>query len=69
MVEHTSTLLWSLMLVKTCSFRVYIVPRQLSFMKQWTVPVAKKTKDGDLGTHFNVICFMLRSQLQKKVIF
>ena len=74
-VEHTTPLLrpphlWSLLLVGTAVlFGSGVVPRRWSFLKQWTVPVARKTKGRDPVACFNVILFYVEISVVKGVIF
>ena len=74
-VEHTLPLLrsphlWSLLLVGTAVlFGSGAVPRQWSFLKEWTAPVARKTKGRDPVACFNVILFYVQGLVVKGVIF
>ena len=44
------------------------VPRRWSFLKQWMVPVARKTKGRDLVVYFNVILLYVEVLVVKEVI-
>ena len=74
-VEHIEPLLrpphlWSLLLVGTAVlFGSGAVPRRWSFLKQWTVPVARKTKGRDPVACFNIILFYVEVSVVKRVIF
>jgi len=45
------------------------VPRQWSFLKEWTAPVARKMKGRDLVACFNVILFYVEVSVVKGSIF
>jgi hypothetical protein len=75
MVEHSAPLLlsphlWSLPLVGTAVlFRSGVVPRRWSFLKQWMVLVARKTKGRDPVAWFNVILFYVEISVVKRGYF
>ena len=75
-VEHTLPLLrpphlWSILLLvgTTVLFGSGAVPRQWSFLKEWTAPVARKMKGRDLVACFNVILFYVEVSVVKGSIF
>ena len=74
-VEHTTHFLrpphlWSLLLVGTAVlFGSGAVPRQWSFLKEWTAPVARKMKDIDLVAYSNIILFYIEVSVVKGVLY
>ena len=52
----------------TVLFESGAVPRQWSFMKEWTAPVARKMKGRDLVACFNVILFYIEISVVRGVI-
>jgi hypothetical protein len=62
--------MWSLLFVGTAArFGSGVVPRQWTFLKQWTTPVAMKMKGRDLIAYFNVILLYIVVLVVPGVIF